>query len=36
MFELPDRWRRLGWIGVSAAIAGFSYWLFFSGTRGGR
>lgn len=32
----PDRWRRLGWVGASAAIAGVSYWLFFGGTGGGR
>ena len=36
MLGLPDRWRRLGWIGASAAIAGVSYWLFFSGGGGSQ
>jgi hypothetical protein len=33
MLHAPDRWRRYAWIAVSAAIAGVSYWMFFSGAH---
>jgi EamA domain-containing membrane protein RarD len=31
MLQLPERWRRLAWIAVTVALAGVSYWMFFSG-----
>jgi hypothetical protein len=31
MVQVPSQLRRLAWIAVSAALIGFSYWLFFSG-----
>ena len=34
--HLPDHWRRYAWIAVSAAIAGLSYWVFFSGSGEGH
>lgn len=31
MLQLPEHWRRYAWSAVSAALAGLSYWMFFSG-----
>jgi hypothetical protein len=31
MMHLPDHWSRYAWMAVSAAIAGVSYWMFFTG-----
>jgi len=36
MLNLPDRWQRYFWIGVSAVIVGISYWMFFSGSGKGH
>ena len=36
MSHLPDYWRRCAWLAVSAAIAGFSYWMFFTGAIAGH
>jgi hypothetical protein len=36
MVYVPPQLRRVAWIAVSAAIIGFSYWLFFSGAAGGH